>query len=44
MASADPKRAGVTLKNFFAQNSSFCAKTKIYEFLTFMQSNVVKCS
>lgn len=39
MERAEPKRAGATLKNFFAQKFSICAKLKIYIFLTFMHHN-----
>ena len=39
MERAGRKREGVTLKNFFAQNFSICAKFNFYIFLTFMHSN-----
>lgn len=41
MASTEPKRAGATLKNFFAQNFNFCAKLNFYIFLTLMHHNAV---
>lgn len=44
METRELKRAGATLKKFFAQNFDFCAKIKIYEFLTFMYFSAAKCS
>lgn len=44
METREPKRAGATLKNFFAQNSKKRPKSNFYIFLTFMYLNAVVCT
>lgn len=39
METREPKRTGATLKKFFAENFSFCAKSNFYIFLTLMHHN-----